>query len=649
MKTSKLFIFFILIVLGLGLTYYFIRPYFRLSFDRVEVLAAVEGTSEILVQLPLENLLETDTLYDFAWKKEQLGLIELLNELKLTGKDNWEEWWIIPQLGSYSDQLAFTFIGSSSAISQAWLPEQYGASLPFEHGDIYTFQSSSGQSIYFARYHNLLLVGQYPFLVENALLAAKSEIAAWSDNDFLPTGISETKIEEWDYLIRNNKNKGAILKEIFSYSTTESIPLNWDWAALSFTALDSAAYLKGIITGLGKMHPNRNASAWSIIPPDVTFAFPIEEERLKSENLVGPSIQEWLGDDGWTIQLRQAATDTKVSPRIWLLPIADSLAYQKFKRVNKEKLSAIDRRNYQLFELEQWRDAGFFDGLSDRKLWQPWVCELDNMLLLSVYRADLEKYLDYYLSGASIVESEIFLQLKKRFSSVKQADWQAYKYWQSPQNQSNVLALLHPTAKWARHGILLAQARTVLDQTVEIEGVIQQAPKQTGTAIDWSLAIPTRDAISLLNVNDSKGQAVAGLIQNTSGQVWAFDENGNEYWQQHIAETLFDPITMLDYGSGIQRWLASTSSDVYLWDNNGTDQANYTLKDVQPTAAPTAVNLPSIDQPLFAFPTQDKQLELRFLNGQSPDNWPVKIDEQVKISLLYVGQEREDLILEETI
>ena len=61
------------------------------------------------------------------------------------------------------------------------------------------------------------------------------------------------------------------------------------------------------------------------------------------------------------------------------------------------------------------------------------------------------------------------------------------------------------------------------------------------------------------------------------------------------------------------------------------------------------MNFPSIDQTLIAFSTREGELELRYLNGKSPDNWPLDIEYEVEEPLLYIGQERDDLIVAQTV
>jgi hypothetical protein len=105
----------------------------------------------------------------------------------------------------------------------------------------------------------------------------------------------------------------------------------------------------------------------------------------------------------------------------------------------------------------------------------------------------------------------------------------------------------------------------------------------------------------------------------------------------------------VNFSGGVQRWVAAGNTDIFIWDNNGIDQANASFKGVMPTAAPTHLTFPAVDQRLLAFPTKNRTLVLRYLNGNSPPGWPVKAVDDVSSPLLYVGQDREDLIIAHTL
>ncbi|MEM9928502.1 MAG: hypothetical protein AAF840_01660 [Bacteroidota bacterium] len=524
----------------------------------------MSADSELLIQLPYLKAQDSAQLNSqHIWYLEALTLLEVVEEVTQGRKIAWEDWWLLPESGRTNAEVVYTFIGSSKSLGEVWNPQQYGPTLSYSGGNIYTFNIAGDEPLYFARYHNLLVVGRFPFQLEAALQTMQGNSPSWREQP----GFSKLlKMPAWQseftYEVIRKMPAETTLPPRWQPPTLPWSPTSGSWSRWGLAEQDSSLSLltwqqalpKGL-TGAG------NAQQLSLTPAACQAALPL----VVNENTPwAEQVQPWLGSGGWSLQL------TGQRPNLWVLPVADSTAFAAFDSLVLQQ-QLLDQTNYQLFVLDQLQEAGPLAALSDRAHWQPWVCQLPEALIVGVFREDVERYLDYYLRSASLLTADGFPALLGKLPPNENATTLAYGQWEPlADGEDNLWTLLFPSASWTQEGRWLWRSALGEGDFWPGEAVLLQAPSTQYARLEWTVPL-ANETLRLLPVWDmtqsSDLQAVA--VQSKNGQLWYFDVDGRLYWQQSTVATLLPPLFQQTYPGGLQHLLGISLQGWEAWDPNG--------------------------------------------------------------------------------
>lgn len=641
----------LLLVLGLiAAAWWLVRPHYRLPFDQVSPFQAVSMNSSVLIGLP--NLATaTDLNNQQLWYLDAKRVKELLDTLSLDESVSWQDWWLLPEVGDGPQDAVYTFIGSASnGLGSAWSPKDYGPTLAFGDGDIYTFGISSDDPVYYARYHNVFVAGRYPFQIENALLSLKGEMETWPNDEQFEALLPKLKKwpEEGEKLIlRTNALKDKVPANWLSANDIREYEAIADWVALHFTATDSMVSAEGVIindaTSWSAYGENTD---WDKVPEIVNRLYPLSRKNQRGEDVSDP-FEEWLGNGGWQMELESQTNQARIAPQLWVLPIGDTTAYLHFR---DEYLSAdqyLEESTYQLFDLYQLRTASSFTTLTERKAWQPWIVELPDALLVSVFREDIERYLDYYLLGASLNKEEHFLELVREIE-LGDGPKGFYRWGPLADKETNWFRLLYPQFAWSHNGMMFYQAESEGENLWGIRGVIKESPvKKQAANLGWTAELPVQEGLTLLPVHSLDETLPQNfMVQATNGDCWLLDNNGQILWSKRSLPTFFSPLWKVRLLDGKTNYLATSQERLHLWEADGTVKKIGHLT-ATPSAAPTIISFDQVSNPQLIFPTQEGTLEMLHWDGTSAQGWPAKLSGRpvTNIPVTHWQLPEEDLII----
>lgn len=616
---------------------FLLRPLYRLPFDRVSPFRAVVADAAALVGLP--QFADTATLPDARqlWYLDATAVRQMLDSLQLDDEVVWKDWWMLPTVGDGAVDATYLFIGNARrGLGWAWSPSAYGASLQFQEGKIYTFGLGTDNPLYFSRHHNLLLVGRYPFVLENALFALKGKGPTWCDDPAfrnmaraaraLPPGQPQIILQPAQF--------DADLPAAWWESDNQR---HWtdrfQWAWLQIGVQDSVAQLDGFaVAAQHALSPNAAAAAaWDFLPASLRHALPIAVATEQTANW-DAQIAPWLAPGAWHVQpYDPTGSPERVSPELWVLPVADSAAFRR--HLARTQSSITDRQPYQIFELLQLKDATALPGLSDRKHWQPWVVEVPGAWVASVYKDDLERYLDNILAGNTLPQSEAFAALRAQLPPDPAATHQAYLEWPPLADaETNFLHLLFPAYEWSDHGSLLLQASPGRKGIHRLAGRVHVAPVATSPVVlRWTLPLPTESAITLLPVINGAGTDGTYLwIRAANGRLWAADEEGSILWEADHCSPILPPVWFTARAGSPSFWAAATDDALVYFGAGGQQQPLILPNYAYPAAGATALAFAQPAVSDVVVPANDGHLYMFDMLGNPSQGWPVLLGDSLR-------------------
>lgn len=569
------------------------------------------------------------------WYLDAAAVRTMLDSLQLDDEVAWDAWWMLPTVGDGAMDAAYLFIGDARrGLGRTWNPANYGAPLNFKEGKIYTHGLSTDNPLYFARHHNLLLAGRYPFLLENALFALKGRGPAWCDDpEFRKVARAARSFDgEQQQIILQPAQFSADLPAAWwdSPSTNHwTNRLQWGW--IEVVANDSTAALRGYAIGTHALEANASPTAWSQLPPLVRHALPVSIAP-QHQAAWAQHVAPWLAAGAWHVQPDESNDPIdRVSPELWILPVGDSTAFQRY--LNNQQGYITDRQSYQIFDLLQLKNDTLLPGLSDRKHWQPWVAETPGAWIVSVYKSDLERHLDYLLAGNTLAQSESFARLREQLPQDADATHQAYLQWPPLADaETNFLHLLFPQYAWSDHGCLLLQAAPARKGVQQLSGSLRTAPVVTSpVALRWTLPLPTESPITLLPVvNGTGGDETYLWIRAANGRLWAADEQGSVIWEADHCSPILPPVWFTARQGSTTFWAAATDNALVYFDAKGRQRPLILPNYAYPAAAATAL---SFARPVVSdviVPANDGHLYMFDLDGNPSQGWPVLLADSAR-------------------
>lgn len=650
-KSNVLFLFALILALLYG-GYLLIRPYWRLPFDKMSPFEAISINSSLAIGFDVITQPE-DSLYEnHLWALDVKRLNELLDSFDFKDENLWAEWWMIPEQIEQGGEVSYTFIGSSKQ-NLVWSNklDKHSTSMNYSDGEVYGFGLTSTDPLYFTTVSNLLIVGKYPFQVEETLSLLKNKNENWYGDekfkDLLDLTKQNTSTQE---AIINSDGLLIDLPEGWISSTQERlINKHLDWAWLEIEKNDTVGLFLAYLALKNTQEYHFSASSdWSEVPELCMSAIPLLLHKPSTANEWMKYIAPWKANGGWELTMDNELQSDDSAKEIWVLPIADTSIYHKNYAELIENAGVLDRIDYQGFELIQLNTNPVFSPLSDRKGLQMWLCELDGALLCSVSRKDMERWLDYYIVGGQMDKETSFVLQQQNLKTEGEAQV-LWKWNPLDDHETNLLKLFFPLENWANSGQVVASVAANQSEILMLEGsIINYEPSIVGPSVAWTIPLEMKGEIELFPVkNIYTQQTIAFVVQDESGYLAFYDQNGNVFWDIENVAPLLGELYALPWHDDILHLLATTRDGMRLWDENGIRIDRLPVIPAVPSGTMHIARFGQKDQLGVFVPTADGQIWGFKPSGELLDGWPVTVyqNDTLISSILHYQLPTQDLIV----
>ncbi len=648
-KRHRWWLWLAVLLVVLAAAYWIARPWWRLPFDRMSPLAAVIETQGILIGLPASATFN-ESCKARAWETESQQLEALLAELTAPQAVKWKRWWLVPQRGNAGT--VFTFIGEATeGLSKAWGQMAKGPIIPHAIRPIYRQAQHADSSLYFTRYHNLLIAGKLPLQLETAL-SAIDRGNNWLQVDDLATAFNGNSTADTDWTLAWQGTRAASSWPALWPEEPQWAELTKEvaWTLIDIFPADSTCHWEGFwraSTTENQIDQEELSARWDVVPEIVEWA------GLSLPNLSSPSkewtsyIAPWAGTGIVRGELPTATSEVAGNGSFWLVPVQDTaICREKLAQLSGEA-GLTDRADYQTYTLQQVLQPDLLQPLTTRRGVNPWWVILEDVVVFAVSRNVLERFVDYHIIGGSLGRNAAFLEME----AAKQTAGNGLEYYRRWSGEGNawgqVLGQLFPNATWRLAGQLRQWTTPAAGRNSRLSGTLRyEEPAARGVALQWDINLPANGPITLLPVQqDSRGVNTAVIAQDTSGQYWVLGEDGRTRWRGR-SSTIFSPAYLLEWPGEGTCLLFSTDQGIELWTSEGQRLDPFPILPQAPDDAPAVVDFGGVGQQVIFQAVKGGNIYGLKTDGQLLGNWnPLPFEGKLRAPLQHYQQPRTDFLV----
>ncbi|HMQ49319.1 MAG TPA: hypothetical protein PKA00_17735 [Saprospiraceae bacterium] len=456
-----------------------------------------------------------------------------------------------------------------------------GATASYQGHPIYRFQTSSGHSIAAAKYRNLLLLGRESLQVEAAISALKGKSRLQ-----LPKGALNTKQIEL-HLIPENLT--ALGNGIFFPPLKRLLPGLSDCAThvkMQWQITASGIHIKGKwysatkspatsgqqdTLAYAKLLSYLPASAqWCRVNMDLSSC---HKPSSTNRSIKDAYFKSWQGDDealmAWP-QLNPEKTN-----QIFIIQHRDAKLAQNALSQLTQSLGSIESFTYlDVFDAQQVAGKR---ALQDFGLeWMnPWWVILEDFVVFASSKEALTHYLDDYLVGNHLQQSESFLQF---LSQQKPGN----SWFYSPSMNytfegANWISQEAPTYRLFFKQLFAQFPKTFWSIRVNqsFEGVLVKPEKADVLQLVWSSQL-SGTPMHPPQIVHWKSAEKALLIQQSNGDLSLYSLDGRVAWRSPVDEPIIGTIQNLSVNGRFQ-YAFNTSKYLYLVDESGRNSPPFPI------------------------------------------------------------------------
>lgn len=517
-------------------------------------LTVISTTSPLLIGWPAAAQVQSDQL----WYLDFQEVHHLLDTLGFTSA-SWQNWWVIPGRGQGEREVAYTFVGQVGDWNGSWSSRQYGPTLPFNGGDIYTHAYGTEEALYFSRFDNLLVIGQFPFQLENAWRNIADNAENWANESLIANWQNAlTKPLSHQHILLHTPSLSIDLPETWLQPESRQEleqTADWFWARIDDQS-DSLAHMS---VRMAKANNNWLAETlnWDWLPENTRQAVPLYAATPKDDALSAFSTS------AWALKLDNRFGQQSPGSNLWVFPLQDTAGFTQQWRSWQEKWSVIDYEDYQAQRFVRVQRFPLLDRITDRRgNIQPWILKLPDALVVAIEREILERWLDYYTLNANLSQAVRF----REYAGTLQQPGAFVSWGPLEDGQSTLLSLLFPNNAWAKHGFAYAAMQKQEGEEVELKITLA---KDWRAANRLSLAWTQQMSSTLSTVVPVRGRnnntTIGTWLQTSNAQITHIGEGGTLSRLPPIKGTLLGAVTQVKIREQVKYYFTTTEG-VFSWD-----------------------------------------------------------------------------------
>lgn len=445
-----------------------------------------------------------------------------------------------------------------------------GAAASYQGHPIYRFENMAGRSIAVAKYRNLLLLGRESLQVEAALSALKGK----SRLELPGAAIDQNQLE----LHLLTENLSALGNGIFSNALMQLIPdlqscishvkLQWQYTATGINinghwyAPEPTPILPDTLNHTAILSYLPASVQWCKVNLNLA---PCQNQASPARSNLEQYFKPWQA--GYSALMAWPQLDPKKEDQVFIIKHRNAQIAQ----------NSLDQLTQSLGSLENMTYLDVFDGqqmlgksaLLDFGLeWvNPWWLILEDYVVFASSKEALTHYLDDYLVGNHLQQSEDFLQLFAQQAVGK--NWFYSPSMNFTYEGENWIRQEIPTYHLFFKELFTQYPKTIWSVQADhsFKGVLIQPEAGNTMQMVWRNNL-SGTPLHPPQVVSWKSEEKALLIQQNNGELTLYHLNGNLAWRFPVDGPIIGAIQELSVHGQIQ-YAFNSSKFLYVLDNTG--------------------------------------------------------------------------------
>lgn len=641
----------ILFVLFGVLSVLIIGQWMRLPFKRVKVFEAVPETTPLFVRFPVSTLnVIPDTLNPAiqAWMSVLPGLnadFNMLRELVGTAtigsdksgnavfafqKMDRQQWGmsLIADIGPAKaciENILKKFVADQIEITR------------FKEQMVYQVNPKNGASFSLGQYRNLLIVGRFPIVVEDAIRQL---------NDFRGNIWRDTEFRSINKLSKTSQTPSIYLQTGFfsdfarqqmspgPFRRLQDMESAFSWIKFDLNLANNKWQLKGNlvpatedkkIQAFRQQEEQNPEAIFRLIPEDIAMFFYwgysdfqkyYEAIDLQLIDRFERFIKPWVGHE-----IVQVVVDPAVGSSCVLLGTKDpEMAKHTLDRLLGEA-GQLKAYQYNTFQVQQVLEEDLFEFLPFgpvTALRNPHFTFLEDYVLFAPSQSAMEIWLDQYVVGNTLAADGDFLQ----FREVNQGAFHHLLYVNADHwPRAEHMAVLNPFLSQfpylglglkGKEKVFQFEANWTMASTID-----------TSVNLLWRVNLASESILAPKLVSLGKPENKVLVTQDAFYNFYVFAPGGELLWQKKLDGPVQAPVHAFDYyGDAQLHLLFNTPNNIYLLDEQGKTTGNFPLPLRTPASSGiTFVDFKQDNNPTFFVAGQNGQVYGFDRRGQPFSGW----------------------------
>ncbi|MBK7870380.1 MAG: DUF3352 domain-containing protein [Saprospiraceae bacterium] len=473
------------------------------------------------------------------------------------------------------------------------------------HGKhIYRLILKNNEELTLTKYRNLLIVAEYPLLVEESLIRlGKPRASLLRNNKF--KALHYKKPTNASFSVFINPENLNILCADWLQSSGKEILSKWNnatnWFRVDYQHTDSLIYLHGLLSpqegdhiwsAIGSQKPASFDAMLPIIPDNAAVwqwisISNVRRLPVKRNSRFGRYILPWITQE-------IALVRTPTAPFL-VFRFSDAQRVQQSLSELSESTGLLQSYDYQTFTVNQIMEEELFKDIPlSFKITNPYFIIIENYVIFSASRAALEVWIDQYIVGKTLEKNADFLFLYQKLQ-------------EKPARQFLYINMMHLTSKV--HEMLRADDLLQANQPEQggqlafvwneqggnwrLEGLWKQGlttSVESETSTAWKTLLDY-DAITPpipIGFNPLQPDAIA--VQDSAYNLYLLGLEGEIRWKKKLDGAILSNVhSIAYYEENTISLLFNTAKNIYLLGMDGESQGAFPISLQTPATNGVAV------------------------------------------------------------
>jgi hypothetical protein len=571
------------------------------------------------------------------------------------------------------DAVNFLFIletGSSkdAADFQTWLeslPDLAVSSTIFKSELVHKVKQKNGGSFSFVVFRNLILVGRYPLLIEDAINQLKVVREPFFKGFMAPKVLplpeplrvyirpKNLPLLVLPFINRKGKQHMDVLYDIEELiavdvlfdeggiSLQESIDLKgkepWFKSVKKQRARDRS--------GFAEVLPRHTALVQWLSLSDLTaFAGNTSSSTYKKY------FEPWIGNQAALVTTEPYSINLDAE-NFLLIAAKDAELGEHYLQKLGEVEGELGAYEYMTYTIRQIMSNDFFE----KSLWpgfklkNPFVTFINGYMVAAQSQQALEVWIDKYNAGQTLNNTTAFQESSGRLNA--SAKWWAHFHTDNARQLLVTYLRKEYEPQFNQQFEILKNitpADFIINEKDKLSGFLSRQGKTgKGASILWKTRL-SKDIIGTPKVIEyANSKQFEVLVQDQSNLLYLLSSGGEVIWKKKLDGPILSEIQTIDYYKNNQNhFLFNTAGSVYLYNNEGVSVSNFPLKlRSKATNGVIAVDFDGLRNYAFFVACRNGKLYGFQKTGRPLDGWPQSNMRRVEHPVRHFQQEGKDFIV----